>query len=268
MPGGACTLDAPARCEGLGGVSFDEGVECGDAEVDCPFACCEADGSCSDRPSEECAGVGGTGHFGETCDAFDCPEACCFEDGSCVDASPSACGDIGGTPAGPGTACDDDPPICEPRQACCFDGGECQDVTPTNCNIAGGLPGGPDTDCRSWDCLEACCLPGDVCLNIEPATCLEAGQPQGLGTRCADDPCNAPCTRDPAWQCDGDVDGDGQVNPVDAGLVQSAFCTAETCTPENLCQYDMDCDNQINPVDAGIVQSLFGTCDAPRDVCP
>ncbi len=32
--------------------------------------------------------------------------------------------------------------------------------------------------------------------------------------------------------------------------------------------YDIDCDGQINPVDSGIVQSLFGTCEAPREVCP
>ena len=73
------------------------------------------------------------------------------------------------------------------------------------------------------------------------------------------------CTRDPAWQCDGDVDGDGQVNPVDSGLVQAAFGSAEE---SDLCQYDVDCDGQINPVDSGIVQSLFGTCEEPRDVCP
>ncbi len=73
------------------------------------------------------------------------------------------------------------------------------------------------------------------------------------------------CTRDPAWECDGDVDGDGQVNPVDSGLVQAAFGSAEE---SDLCQYDMDCDGQINPVDSGIVQSLFGTCEAPRNVCP
>ena len=73
------------------------------------------------------------------------------------------------------------------------------------------------------------------------------------------------CVRDPAWVCDGDVDGDGQVNPVDSGLVQSAFGSADG---QDLCNYDVDCDGQINPVDAGIVQSLFGTCDAPRDVCP
>ena len=73
------------------------------------------------------------------------------------------------------------------------------------------------------------------------------------------------CIREPAWICDGDVDGDGQVNPVDSGLVQAAFgSTDET----DLCQYDVDCDGQINPVDSGIVQSLFGTCNEPRDTCP
>jgi hypothetical protein len=76
------------------------------------------------------------------------------------------------------------------------------------------------------------------------------------------------CVRDPAWVCDGDVDGDGQVNPVDAGLVQSAFCIGDDCTDDARCNYDVDCDGQINPVDSGIVQSLFGTCELPRDVCP
>jgi hypothetical protein len=82
------------------------------------------------------------------------------------------------------------------------------------------------------------------------------------------DECESGCLRDPAWQCDGDVDGDGQVNPVDSGLVQAAFCGGDDCSAQVLCQYDMDCDGQINPVDSGIVQSLFGTCDAPRNVCP
>ncbi len=66
-------------------------------------------------------------------------------------------------------------------------------------------------------------------------------------------------------ECDGDVDGDGQVNPVDAGLVQAAFGSIDQ---QALCNYDVDCDGQINPVDSGIVQSLFGTCEGPRAVCP
>jgi hypothetical protein len=73
------------------------------------------------------------------------------------------------------------------------------------------------------------------------------------------------CVRNPAWQCDGDVDGDAQVNPVDSGLVQAAFGSVDE---QDLCNYDMDCDGQINPVDSGIVQSLFGTCNAPRAECP
>jgi hypothetical protein len=76
------------------------------------------------------------------------------------------------------------------------------------------------------------------------------------------------CTREPEWVCDGDVDGNGAVNPVDSGLVQAAFCSAGECSDDALCQYDLDCNGAINPVDAGLVQSLFGLCNAPREVCP
>ena len=79
------------------------------------------------------------------------------------------------------------------------------------------------------------------------------------------DDCEGICVRDPQWQCDGDVDGDGQVNPVDAGLVQASFGSTDGV---DLCQYDLDCDGQVNPVDSEIVQSLFGTCNDPREVCP
>jgi hypothetical protein len=76
------------------------------------------------------------------------------------------------------------------------------------------------------------------------------------------------CVRDPQWVCDGDVDGNGAVNPVDIGLIQASFCPGGGCPNDALCQYDLDCNGAINPVDVGIVQSLFGTCQAPRDVCP
>jgi hypothetical protein len=75
------------------------------------------------------------------------------------------------------------------------------------------------------------------------------------------------CIRNPDWVCDGDVDGNGVVNPVDVGLVQAAFCGAGECGDDDLCQYDLDCNDAINPVDSGIVQSLFGACDPPRGVC-
>jgi hypothetical protein len=72
------------------------------------------------------------------------------------------------------------------------------------------------------------------------------------------------CVRDPEWACDGDVDGNGIVNPVDHGLVQAAFGSDDEA---DLCQYDIDCNGVINPVDSGLVQSLFGSCDPPRDAC-
>jgi hypothetical protein len=86
------------------------------------------------------------------------------------------------------------------------------------------------------------------------------GEAASLGTGTCGD-----CVRNPAWQCDGDVDGDGQVNPVDSGLVQSAFGSGDD---QDLCNYDIDCDGQVNPVDSGIVQSLFGSCEPVRAVCP
>lgn len=73
------------------------------------------------------------------------------------------------------------------------------------------------------------------------------------------------CVRSRHSCCDGDVTGDGLVNPVDLGLVQANF---GNLTDQALCDYDIDCDGQINPIDAGIVQSLFGTCEAPREMCP
>jgi hypothetical protein len=76
------------------------------------------------------------------------------------------------------------------------------------------------------------------------------------------------CPRDPALICDGDVDGNGAVNPVDVGLVQAAFCAPGNCTKDAICQYDLDCNGAINPVDAGLVQSLFGGCEEPRRECP
>jgi hypothetical protein len=72
------------------------------------------------------------------------------------------------------------------------------------------------------------------------------------------------CVRQPEWVCDGDVDGNGVVNPVDVGIVQAFFGNTNE---DNLCQYDVDCNGAINQIDAGIVQSLFGTCEEPRGPC-
>jgi hypothetical protein len=118
----------------------------------------------------------------------------------------------------------------------------------------------------------ACCVDdfADCTNDVRGHECLESGGRFAANVACGDldPPCGTACIREPEWRCDGDVDGDGQVNPVDSGLVQAAFCAGEDCAADALCQYDLDCDDQINPVDSGIVQSLFGTCDPPREACP
>jgi plastocyanin len=101
----------------------------------------------------------------------------------------------------------------------------------------------------------------------EDGACLNGLNPCREGQTCDEqrDVCIPACVRDPAWRCDGDVDGNGVVNPVDVGIVQAFFGNTND---DNLCQYDIDCNGAINPVDAGIVQSFFGACEEPRDVCP
>ena len=113
----------------------------------------------------------------------------------------------------------------------------------------------------------ACCQGDGGCLLKTEQDCRAGGGTyQGDGTDCDPNECpGGGCVRDPEWVCDGDVDGDGQVNPVDSGLVQASFGSTDD---QDLCNYDVDCDGQINPVDSGIVQSLFGSCEAPRAACP
>jgi hypothetical protein len=123
--------------------------------------------------------------------------------------------------------------------ACCHGDGTCED----------GVPG---DQCREqFDRFVAdtlCANLNPPCSEVPGGCCIEGGG----------------CTRNPVWVCDGDTDGDGQVNPVDSGLVQANFGSTDE---QDLCNYDVDCDGQINPVDSGIVQSLFGTCNAPRAEC-
>ena len=61
-------------------------------------------------------------------------------------------------------------------------------------------------------------------------------------------------------------DDDCGTNSVAAYLFALADGTARVRDPHWQC--DVDGDGQVNPVDSGIVQSLFGTCDAPREACP
>jgi hypothetical protein len=139
---------------------------------------------------------------------------------------------------------------------------------------AGGISAIYFDDVRLDEVLFGSCCMGQTGECRDDVTNLECAQVEGLfreATACADwdPPCGQHgCTRQPQWVCDGDVDGNGTVNPVDVGLVQAAFCSPGDCPEASLCQFDVDCNAAINPVDAGIVQSLFGACNPPRPSCP
>ena len=241
-------------------------------------ACCLPDETCEILLDTFCADDGGVFMGdGTVCENITCPEftrACCLENGNCVDLTFGECELVGGVPGNPGTECASWE--CNPEGACCLPDGTCADGSNSeDCEAAGGVYQGNSSFCANVECPEfegACCAPNGACIMVVESSCdLIEGQWYAAPADCADDNDNGradvceECVRDPEWQCDGDVDGDGQVNPVDSGLVQSVFGSTDE---QDLCNYDMDCDGQINPVDAGIVQSLFGTCEAVRAVCP
>ena len=73
-----------------------------------------------------------------------------------------------------------------------------------------------------------------------------------------------PCCDSPAL-CDGDVNGDGLVDPLDSGFILARF-GLDASDPDN-CQADANCDGLIDPLDSGYVLARFGVCNEPI-ACP
>lgn len=69
------------------------------------------------------------------------------------------------------------------------------------------------------------------------------------------------CECDPDAVCDGDVNGDGIVDPLDSGFV-IARLGADPCLDKN-CPADANCDGLITPADIGYVLARFNTCNPP-----
>ncbi|MCH7700408.1 MAG: hypothetical protein IID37_01855, partial [Planctomycetes bacterium] len=64
-----------------------------------------------------------------------------------------------------------------------------------------------------------------------------------------------------APSCDGDANGDGSVDPLDAGFVLARFgCSVGTGDP-NCDTADQNGDGSVDPLDSGFVLSRFGTCE-------
>ena len=122
-----------------------------------------------------------------------------------------------------------------------------------------------DADCDDGDaCTDDICNDNGLCSNDE-IDCDDGDQ--CTDNFCADGACqaedNGDCCPSPAL-CDGDVNGDELVDPLDTGAILARFgldpCNEETC------QYDVNCDGVIDPLDIGYVLARFGLCDPP-DVC-
>ena len=70
-------------------------------------------------------------------------------------------------------------------------------------------------------------------------------------------PCNTPAL------CDGDVNGDGVLDPLDTGYILARL-GADLCAAGN-CQADVNCDGLIDPLDLGYVLARFGVCNPPAE---
>ncbi len=107
----------------------------------------------------------------------------------------------------------------------------------------GGSPGGceSDEDCADGDqCTDEFCNEFNECESVDNGVCCEA------------------------FECAGDVNGDGLVNSLDSGSIHGRW-GLDPCNEEN-CKYDVNCDGLINPLDNGFVLARFSTCQEP-EVC-
>ncbi len=268
---GDCIDDVPAHlCE----LRFEPNTRCEDVDPPCSRigACCANDGTCTDDvPEEKCPERFEPEALCEDLNPPCVPHgACCARDGTCTDdVREDECSERFAV----GVLCEDVDPPCGPIGACCAPDGTCTDDVPQE-ECSERFEIGAFCDELDPPCVPhgACCdLDGTCADDVREDQCADRFEPEAL-CEDLDPPCEPiggcclperPCPNR-EWVCDGDVDGDGQVNPTDSGLVEAAFGSTDR---EDLCRYDIDCDEQINPLDSGLVQALFGTCDPPRPPC-
>lgn len=61
--------------------------------------------------------------------------------------------------------------------------------------------------------------------------------------------------------CEGDANGDGSVDPLDAGFVLSRLGCAVNAGDPDCDKADMNGDNLVDPLDVGCILARFGTCE-------
>jgi len=208
--------------------------------------------------------------------------ACCCADYTCVLSNEFTCEDYG-CDALEIDSCTDPYNPCEPIGACCNPSeGTCSNITETMCTDAGWIYRGNDTACDtvSPPCHQgACCFSGSVCWDVLPGACLD-GVFLGLGTTCADEPCNdvgACClevdtcadamTR---YDCMSDVGTflEGVVCATEPPMT-CGECDpqADDCDDGLFCNGTDTCINGICVEGASPCDPLTETCDEDNDVC-
>ena len=235
--GACCFMDIECEdfwsqqdCESAGGVFLGELSMCENEGSYCRDdlgACCVEYEICYDLISQdECSSMGGE-FFGidSTCNE-DAPwciilfGACCFGEYCLELVEEDECELSGGTFwYGP---CDEftDVPECvaSPRGACCVNDINCEtDVTELECDQMNGLYYGDDsTECHPTCAVNvygACCL-DDGCSYMPDFLCLVSEGTFLPGEYCSPDPCQT---------CDGDLNGDGNINVNDLLALLAAF---------------------------------------------
>jgi hypothetical protein len=123
-----------------------------------------------------------------------------------------------------------------------------------DCCLPGSLP-----TCGEVDCCEAVCAIDPFCCDtLWDSLCADEAE--------AEDACDeGSCVPPPpptcdVWQCDGDANGDGVVDPLDSGYILARF-GLDPC--DEGCSADVNCDGVIDPLDSGYSLARFGTCDEP-----
>lgn len=127
-----------------------------------------------------------------------------------------------------------------------------------DCCEAHETPGCADPACCETVCAtySSCCSEEwySFCAAEASHVCIECG---------AGAPCPTPAL------CDGDVNGDGVLDPLDTGYIRARF-GADACGEGN-CPADANCDGLIDPLDIGYVLARYGECNPVSEcvaVCP
>lgn len=219
-------------------------------------ACCLAD-FCIDATQVECIAAGGVFQGdnsvcgGDTCSTVPSAGPCCFAaTGGCIELPSETCVAAGGFPGTPGQSCAST--ICFPEGACCLPDGSCTDgVSPEACALLGGVFQGNDTTCATADCPEpvgACCFPTGFCLQLTETECALTGSTwAGPATTCEDNNSNGTPDGCEADAIPGDLDGDGDVDGADLGILLSQWQSSGSA--------DLDGNGVVDGADLGILLS-------------